>query len=358
MRSYISSNIRYNNILLVMMLLLNLHNSFAFEPEKQNSGWSFYFDNDLFSLADRDNEYTGGIALKLAGTRVQNLPFSVDGVLDWVDKLSGFAQFYNNEQFFTAHSMETGFTLFTPMDLARSTPVFDQHPYASLFFISNSRLVTVPDKFLSYQSSLTFGFLGLRLGAEVQKSLHKIFQAEMPKGWRHQISAGGEPTLKYSLSRSRSYVFKLSAERQFELKTSTEANIGYSTDIGASLSFRWGSIDTPWWSFNPHNAEYISLGSPAFASLQNKKTESYLWAGVGVKYRLYNALLQGQFRDSEVTFDRDELVPIITETWLGYTHVFLQQWHLSAFIRAREKEIDLSSVQHPVWGGFIISRSF
>lgn len=356
MRPYFSFSNRCLYTLVVM--LLNLNNSFAIEPEKENSGWSFYFDNDLFSLADRDNDYTGGIALKLAGTRVKTSLFSVDGLLDWTDRFSGFPQLYNDEIFFTAHSMEMGFTLFTPMDLDRSAPLFDQHPYASLFFISNTRLAIVPEKFLTYQSSFTVGFLGLRLGGEVQKTLHKIFVAETPRGWRHQISAGGEPTFKYSVSRSRSHVFKFSRQHQLELKTSSEANIGYSTDIGVSLSLRWGSIDTPWWSFNPHNAEYISLGSPAIASSQNKQKESYLWLGAGVKYRFYNALLQGQFRDSAVTFDRDQLVPIITEAWLGYTHEFEEKWQLSGFIRARNKEIDLSNVQAPIWGGLIISRSF
>ena len=342
-------------ILLITFLLLNISNSDAYEAEKANSGWSFYFDNDLFALGDRDNDYTGGVALKLAGTRVKSSFLSVDSMLGKVNDLTGFPALYKNREFFTTHSMEVGFTLFTPMDLESSQPVFNQHPYASLFFINNTRMVIVPEDYLTYQSTFTIGVLGLRLGGELQKTIHKILDVDAPRGWKNQVSAGGEPTFKYSVSRSKNTAIESTATGKLEIKTSTEANIGYSTDIGASVSLRWGQIETPWWSFNPHNAEYISLGSPVVGNSQKNQTESYLWLGASVKYRLYNAILQGQFRDSEVSFDRDELNHIIVELWLGYTHEFDQQWQLSGFIRTRNNEIDLPTVDNPVWGGFIVS---
>lgn len=345
-------------ILLITFQLLYVSNSEAYEKEKNNSGWSFYFDNDLFTLGDRDNDYTGGIALKLAGTRVKSSFLSVDSLLGKVNDLTGFPTLFANKEFFTTHSMEMGFTLFTPMDLDSSQPVLNQHPYASLFFINNTRMVIVPEEYLTYQSTFSVGLLGLSLGGEVQKTIHKILGAETPRGWGNQISAGGEPTFKYSISRSKNTLFDSTTARKLEIKTSTEANIGYSTDIGASVSLRWGKIETPWWSFNPHNAEYISLGSPVVAASHQNQTESYLWLGASVKYRLYNAILQGQFRDSEVSFDRDELNPVIVELWLGYTHEFEQQWQLSGFIRSRNNEIDLPTVDNPVWGGFIVSKSF
>lgn len=343
-------------VILMFPVLMYINSTHASEPEKENTGWSFYFDNDLFALGERDNDYTGGVALKFSGSGVKSSFLSFDSWLEKADQISGLPLIYEDKKYFTTHSMEMGFTLFTPEDLTISSPIFNQHPYASLFFINNTRMAIVPDEFLTYQSSLTVGFLGLPLGAEVHKSLHKMFGAEKPRGWDNQISAGGEPTFKYSVSRSRNYVYELTNHKRLELKTSAESNIGYSTDIGASISLRWGSIRSPWWSFNPHNAEYISLGSPIVSCEKCDFKESYLWLGMSLKYRLYNALLQGQFRDSEVTFDRDELVPVLAEFWLGYTHEFAQHWQLSAFLRARSQEIDLPALSDPVWGGFIISR--
>ena len=79
---------------------------------------------------------------------------------------------------------------------------------------------------------------------------------------------------------------------------------------------------------------------------------------MSLKYRLYNALLQGQFRSSEVTYDSDELKQLVAEIWIGYTHEFEQSWQVSGFIRARSMEIDLDNLDDPVWGGFIFGQSF
>ncbi len=112
-------------------------------------------------------------------------------------------------------------------------------------------MVVIPEEFLTYQSTLTIGILGLPIAGELQKTLHKVTDGDKPEGWDHQISAGGEPTARYSLVRSRNHPFNLDGPWRFELKTSSEANLGYTTDIGVSVSLRWGVIETPWWTFNP-----------------------------------------------------------------------------------------------------------
>lgn len=344
--------------LLAAALITHSSMSLAVEPEKEFSGWSFYFDNDFFTLGNRDNDYTGGIAFKLSGTGANSAFLSVDSWLESVDQVSGFTRLFDDKASFKTHSIEYGVTLFTPENITTTSPIFDQHPYASLLFVSNTQVVVIPEDFVSYQSTLTVGFMGLSLSGELQKSLHRLFNADRPNGWSNQISAGGEPTFRYSISRSRNYVFSSEGPRIFELKTTSEANVGFATDVGVSFSLRWGTIQTPWWTFNPHNAEYISLGSPVATVTQSNTTESYLWLGMSLKYRFYNAFLEGQFRDSVVTYDRDDLNSLIREVWLGYTYEFEQNWQLSGFIRARNHEIDLPTVNDPVWGGFIISRSF
>jgi len=330
----------------------------GFGSEPYNSGWSLYVDNDLFALNKRDFDYTGGVALKLSGSRAQSALLSLDKGLQVIDEWAGFDRWFAGKDYFSRHNIEYGFTLFTPKDLEVSTPIFDQHPYASLFFVSNSLMVVVPQERVTFQSSLTLGLLGLPLARDVQSTIHRAVGAETPKGWDHQISDGGEPVFRYALMRSKNLLFPRVLHHPLELKFSTEANLGFSTDVGASVSIRWGAIHTPWWSFNPHNAEYISLGTPSMRRLLNERSESYLWAGGGIKYRFYNALLQGQFVDSDVTYQRSELNSRIVELWLGYTQDFSPQWQFSIFLRARNSEIDLPQLRNPVWGGFIISKRY
>ena len=138
-----------------------------------------------------------------------------------------------------------------------------------------------------------------------------------------------------------------------------EGSIGFSTDVNAGLSWRWGRINTPWWSFNPHQAEYINLGSPVVAKTKDDAhNEFYLWTGGNVKFRLYNAILEGQFRDSTVTFDRSELEDVIAETWIGVTKEFRGGFRGSLFVRGRTEEIKGPKERNPVWAGIILSRAY
>ncbi len=59
------------------------------------------------------------------------------------------------------------------------------------------------------------------------------------------------------------------------------------------------------------NAEFINLGSPSDIGQLRGNGESFCWAGISLKYRFYNVMLQGQFRSSEITYGRDELEPVI-----------------------------------------------
>jgi hypothetical protein len=342
-----------------LWLLVQTVASQALGAEKESSGWSLYIDNDLFVPGGRDLDYTGGVALKLSGAGVGDYFLAPDSGLGELDHFSGFDRLVGERKAFTTHSIEYGFTLFTPSDLKQQQRLPKQHPYASLFFVSSTRMTIVPQELLTYQSSLTFGLLGLALGGELQKGIHRVVGGNIPQGWQHQISAGGEPTLRYSLARSKSYLLHQQHDAAMEVRLGSEVNIGFSTDAGVEASMRWGAIHSPWWSFNPHNAEYISLGAPSAARKPaDGALESYVWAGISLKYRFYNALLQGQFRDSDVTFSRSELVPWIAEIWFGYTLDLDAHWQLSAFMRARNHEIDLPTERNPAWGGFIISKTF
>ena len=86
--------------------------------------------------------------------------------------------------------------------------------------------------------------------------------------------------------------------------------------------------------------------------------EFFFYAGANVKLRGYNALLQGQFRDSNVRFGRDDLENVILETWAGVSYEFSNRLKVTSFIRGRTAEIDGINSRDPVWGGFVFSRSY
>ena len=85
--------------------------------------------------------------------------------------------------------------MFTPRDLGARDVVRGDWPYASLFFLSAGRRYASPVSRVAYDTSLTIGVLGLAAAADVQRVLHDVTGTVQPKGWSHQISDGGEPTV-------------------------------------------------------------------------------------------------------------------------------------------------------------------
>ncbi len=325
--------------------------------EKYNSGWRLNLDNDI--LAESDRDYTGGIALTLSGRRAQEYIISIETLRNGLDKLLRIDALYAQRPSFQLHSLQYGAMLFTPEDITNPEPIFDDRPYGSLFFLSNTALTVAPANDQAWLSTLTFGLLGLNAAEYLQKAIHALTDSDVANGWQNQISAGGEPTAMYTLSTQYNHFQSENWLRRHQLKAAYEANAGFSTDINASLSWRWGRINTPWWSFNPQHAEYINLGTPVVRRDHGTgPDELYVWAGTTVKYRFYSALLQGQFRDSVVTLGNDELEKLLAQVWLGVTWEFADDFRGSFFYRASTREFKGPNAHNLVWAGLTISRAY
>ncbi len=323
--------------------------------EPAYSGWQFYLDNDLLSGASNDRDYTGGIAYTLSGKKVRDYWIGLSAI----DSLTGMARLHAQKPAISKHSIELGLSLFTPQNIVRSDPIPDDHPYANLLFVANTRQTILPKTSLLYQSALAVGFLGLPVGEWFHSAAHSSVDGTEPQGWDNQISEGGEPTFRYSIGLQKSLTTSQSTQYGFDLLGGLEASVGFSSDVGASLSFRWGKIYSSWWTFTPHQSDYISLGSTqSLLSSTNMESEFFLWGGVSAKFRFYNSILQGQFRDSAVTFDSDELHHLVEEGWIGISYRRVDGWGMSFVIRARTQEIDKPDSNSPVWGSLILSHSF
>ena len=87
-------------------------------------------------------------------------------------------------------------------------------------------------------------------------------------------------------------------------------------------------------------------------------SELFFWGGVDLRYRFYNALLQGQFRESAVTYSASEVNPWIAEAWAGITKRFQNGYKISVVLRASTPELRVGEQRNPVWGGLMVGRSF
>ncbi len=320
--------------------------------EPYNSGWQLNIDNNIFQRYMKDRDYTAGIAFTASGSRAQSGWLNIDPVRGWV-----FDRFFLDNMANTVinkHSVQYGFVLFTPEDITATQPILDDRPFASLFYLSNTKLAVHPSQNKAYRSSLSLGLLGLKAAGDIQRILHEATSSDEVNGWENQISAGGEPTAMLTLSVQQNQY----TTDNYQISSHLEANAGYSTDFNAGLNWRWGRLNTPWWSFNPSHHEYITSAATSVRGMAGSKPEFYLFAGANIKYRFYSSLLQGQFRDSVHTLGRSQIEQTLASLTTGATREFGDNLRISFFVRGTSPEIKGPNARNLWWAGLVIKRGW
>ena len=128
------------------------------------------------------------------------------------------------------------------------------------------------------------------------------------------------------------------------------------TEISWSLGTRFGKIQTPWVSFNP---ELTSYGEKSIPNARVKISEQYAWAGISFKMRAYNVFLEGQFKESTVTYRSNEINHGIFEAWLGYTLALSDGYNFTYSIRGHTSELKHGTGNRNVlWRGVLLSKTF
>ena len=313
--------------------------------------WALAFDNDIFVPGGRDQDYTYGINLTQSGEGARKAFLSLNKPLMAIDRwLGNQHQSIGTRETF---SREIGVYGFTPENITIAYPNPADRPYASLVYLSSSREQVDFVNNVAWKSTLTLGALGLAFPGELQNAVHEVTSSDKPQGWDNQISDGGELTGRYVIARQR---YIETASPGTELKSTIQASVGYLTEASWSLSFRKGAVHSPWSSFNPELASYGEKSS--YSSDAKVINEHYFWGGFAVKARGYNAFLQGQFRESGVSYNRDQLRPLLVEAWAGYTFAFKRGYRISYVLRGHTSEIkEGAGDRNLVWGGIILARS-
>jgi len=315
------------------------------------SSWSIAFDNDILVPGSRDQDYTYGFNLAFAGNNVENHWGSLHHTLGRINNFVGLDRHIGTG--LQASKIEYGLVGFTPEDISQTTAQLDDRPYASLIYVASSHEDYDSRREVSWQTTLTLGVLGLSLVGDLQKSVHSVLDSDEPKGWHNQISDGGEPTARYSVSRQSLLLKGVSGT---EIKSTLQGSLGYITELSWSLSTRAGKIRTPWVSFNPELTTYGEKSNP---NARTRVSEQYIWAGFSLKMRAYNAFLEGQFRPSAVTYRSDEINHALVEAWVGYTIGLDDGYSFTYSIRAHSSELKQGTGnRNVVWGGVLLSKGF
>lgn len=324
----------------------------AVQPEGPHtqSGWRLTLDNDILTGQATDRDYTGGIGFTYSGDAARDHPLSLDALRE---SLTGrlhplFSDEAHSRRY---HSQQIGLMLSTPEDISSTRPVYDDRPYASLLFVSSSAVDIDPARDSMFISRLTIGMLGLELAADIQRVLHELTDSDVPNGWEHQVSAGGEPALMVELARQHALLL---AEHH-EWKAGWDAVIGSITELDASISWRAGHLRSPWWSYVPSQVRYIEQSMPV---IQAAATEWFVHAGAKLRLVAYNALLQGQFRDSEVRIPSEDIERMVVEYWSGVAYAFAEHYRIDVYFRGNTPEFSGDNKRSANWAGISFSYAW
>ncbi|MGD8484883.1 MAG: lipid A deacylase LpxR family protein [Thioalkalispiraceae bacterium] len=276
-------------------------------------GIGVYVDQDLFiPFTNEDRDYTMGLAFEFFWSKDKGL-YPLD---DLVRKAGKWLDIDESDKDIV-YSFMLGTLAFTPDDLSDPDPIYDDRPYSSLIYLSNKRVRADSEDALA--AEVAIGLLGTGLAYEVQSEFHDWYrdfdnsdEPVEPMGWDNQISDGGELTFRVSVSHSRLYP-QFSIPGRFDISSTVGLSLGFQTNASFSGAVRFGSIKSPFWSL-----PYDPVKSATFLP-SKPRDQWYFWSALRVHLIGYDALLQGQFRDSEVTYASDEIEHLVYDGAFGFT---------------------------------------
>jgi hypothetical protein len=350
-------------------------------------GVAFFLEEDAFNLRHKsDRNYTGGGAFQLSGAWVRRArltrPLDALDFVFGVDALTrrlfglpapcGAIPLGNVGPVQKGYTFAFGVTAFTPRDLRSSAPIPDDRPYASLDFVTVSRSFASDRAGLALSSDVTLAVLGLREAHWIQKTIHASMRRAKgcggddtcsppdPKGWSHQISEGGELTGRYSvwLEKRLSRLDVLRRLLSYDLKLTARGELGYYTAAALGGAVRLGHVESPFWSYNTAPMEGVNqalVAADGGRDLGRLGFELYAWAGARGRFTAYNALLQGQFRRSTVTFAGNEIERFQYDYEAGVTLAYRGLSLAWAIFQGRSPEISAGQVRHHVWSSFYLA---
>jgi len=309
--------------------------------DQTDRGVGIYLDQDMFvPRTNEDRDYTMGMAFEFFWSEKKGL-YLFDNLVRQTGKLLGMSDSDNN----LVYSVMLGTLAYTPDDLSDPQPIFDDRPYASLIFLSNKR-VRADDK-NAVGAEVMLGIIGTDFSKNAQTKLHSIYreiagtdEPVEPQGWDHQISDGGELTMRLRLSNSR---LQFSDPGVWDLSTTLGLSLGFQTNASVGLAFRVGDIKSQFWSlpFDP-----ITRGN----FLPSRSTnEWYFWSAFRTHLIAYDVLLQGQFKDSKVTFSSDEIERLVYDGAIGLTFGF-DKSQLSFSVNGKTSDLKIIN-RNQFWGG-------
>jgi hypothetical protein len=339
------------------ILLLIVVSSFALGASERK-GFAIYLDQDMFGLNNEDRDYTMGLGFEYFYDEPSSKTPLLQSLHHYLKTTltPTYQSLLHIPKELSVQAMRSfmfGTIAYTPDKLSQTAKIVTDRPYASLLFLADKRVEYNANFALG--TELQVGILGTNIARTTQTWFHKQYRSLAnssepvePKGWDNQISDGGELTARFKMSYTR-LIYE--DPTRYDLAYMTSLSLGYQTNVSLGVSGRFGKIKSDFWSlpFNPINRGTFI---PSFAD-----DELYVWGAYKAIVVGYDALLQGQFRNSSVEFDYEQLQTIVHESAIGATAVY-DGWQITATLNRKSAELKAPANRTHFWGGIYLIFQF
>ena len=336
---------------------LTATSSILSSPKNERSGWSVFLDQDFLVMRpgqenSDDHNYTMGFGFSSSG--ISNKEGVLASSRDWLDEQLLVQNDDPSTVIESMHTTSFGMAAYTPDDLENKLVIQGDRPYASLLYVSNTKLRAYMDGGAT-KTTFMFGLLGLDIAKEIQRYAHNDLKTskEDPLGWANQISDGGEITALYTIEK-KALIGSCYAENKVggDISYSVSADVGYKINAAVGLNLRWGYIGTPYYL---HTATPVSNYSH-YSCYECRVRDNYLFLNFRLRAIAYDALLQGQFRDSKLTIDGQNIENIVLEASLGWVYSLSPEWKIMYSVNYKSKEFKGSEAEDHLYGGLYLSK--
>lgn len=321
----------------------------AFLPTEIYIGNSFLLnlDNDKFSglALDEDRDYTNGIAFSLNTFKLNKSPFHKmnTAILSYAWKRFHPRRNTEEEQLIPlAGGLSLWGLTYTPCNIATSSVVFDDRPYAGVQLLETR--IRLFDQKLNRVHSLgiAYGALATPIAKWAQRIVHTYGNIRpLPEGWPNQISHPWEPTLLINYQRDRIWQSARDTSNIAfaDLRESISFDVGYrvvgSFGYTGRIGYKWGEKDA---------------------------SNLFIYARLRAYYLAYDATLQGQFRSSVHTLEFVDIKHLRGEFAVG----FGTQWDFGktslmmgyGFYGMTPEASYPNHIRNHNWGSFVLGWGF
>lgn len=316
-----------------------------------------------FPYYNEDRNYTLGANVAFTSNRFDSRSRCF-GLQRALDSFFGLAPLHQdnagNIAGIEASSIVVFISAFTPAGarLNVTDAIPDDRPYSSIEGIGTAHFTAVGDFDAgahALRTEFDVGLLGMPQAHRAQAWFHRHSRPSPtarpydPKGWAHQISDGGEPTARFTASWKRLD----KSSHLLEFSHSLDGSIGYYTNVAASGLARIGVRRTPYYAANTAPLGMANQG--AGIAPARGRYDLYWFGGLTERIVAYNALLEGQFRHSDVRVAPANIERAVTEFQTGVA-VGLPNFTLNwAILSGRTPEFRGPQARSHLWSGVYVT---